>query len=149
MTIQPIPTLAVALFTLLGSPSESAASDCDGQPAVVRQAELLPTVVVGPPKSTEYPEPICSKCQVVIERSTSADGEDAAMLLLTYDDDQFPSLLGDIELTLLMFDDARKTLHLFDVSLACGEDLVVQLAADVGWSWTEVAYVWIRVQPST
>src|SRR5262245_5731763 len=67
-------TMVVACqLSLFGTPSH--ASDDAGT-----TAEPLPTVVVGPPRGIEYPQPICAKCKVVAERETAATGQSHGLL---------------------------------------------------------------------
>ncbi len=136
----------LALCSLLNSNSAIAWS-YGAEPGLVHEHEILPTVVVGPPTSTEYPEPICSKCRITVKRSGDPS-EDSGLFSLIYDDDVFPLLDANIQLTLALLDDEYVTVTLNDVHLSVGEEVAATLEAEEGWSWEDVSCVWVRVSPT-
>lgn len=143
------PFTAFMVMACLLNPTVATAWDGDeAQSAEAQDRDTLPTIVVGPPKSTEYPEPICSKCRVIVETNDETN-EDSATLSLRYDDDLVVSLDGNIDLTLLLLDDTRPTVQISNVPLTQGTEFIYEIASEPGWSWSDVAYIWVRVTPST
>lgn len=128
-------------FSLLGTPGEVDASTLEVEP--------LPTVLVGPPKSSEYPQPLCSKCKLLSERESTASGPSQGVVSLRYEDEHFPSFDGDIEVTVLLSDDTRYVETILDVSLDYGDQQTWILPDRAEFDWDDVELIWVELVPAT
>lgn len=129
-------------FVLLGTPGEAAAN-------MTNTVEHLPTTVVGPPRSSEYPQPICSKCKVVADRESTPNGDSWGILSLTYYDEVYSTFQGSIRVTALRYDETVYTLTILDVDLEEDEDMAWTLASGSGLSWLDVEHVWVEMLPAS
>lgn len=106
--------------------------------------EPIPTMLVASDDPTGYPDPICSKCTIIV----IADEDEAAAptragVLVSYPADA-PSFDGEIAVTLLLASGERRTLWLTDVRLDPGAEVELVAEADADWSWDQVRFVWLR-----
>lgn len=106
------------------------------------EQESIPTLLVGDGGSTEYPDPICSKCTIIVVEDEGSGGTQA-IVRVGYPLDA-PSFEGGIAVTVLLTTGERRTLWLSDVSLAPGDDLELVAEAGSSWSWGQVRFVWLR-----
>jgi len=134
-------TILACFFSLFGTPSQVEANTL--------AVERLPTVLVGPPKSSEYPHPLCSKCKLLAERDDTANGPSQGALLLRYEDEHIPSFEGDIEVTVLLSDDTRRVETIFDVELDYGDEVTWILPSRADFSWQDVELLWVELVPAT
>lgn len=125
---------------VLGASSEASAFTTTMEP--------IPTVVVGPTTS-EYPLPPCSKCKVVAERETNANGQTRGLLYLVYEDEIYEDFEGDIKLTMLLSNDTRYVEWILDVELSEDEEMTWVLPAPPQLSWLDVEIVWVELVPAT
>lgn len=129
-------------FSLLGQPSPAAAT-------MTVTVEHLPTVIVGPPKSSEYPQPICSKCKkVVVDRETE-NGDSWGRLSLEYYDEVYSTFEGSIQVTVLRYDETVYTFTIPEVDLEEEEEAEWTLPSGTELSWLDVEHVWIQMVPAT
>lgn len=128
-------------FALFGAPSPAQ--------ALTATMEPIPTVVVGPPRSSEYPQPLCSKCKVVAKRETTATGQTQGLLWLEYEDEAYQEdFEGDIEVTVLLSNDTQYVEMILDVNLSEGEVYTWDLPDPAQLSWLEVEIVWVELVPA-
>lgn len=125
-------TLATMLLTL---PLSNVA-------AATELGEPIPTLLVDSGGSTEYPDPICSKCTIIVVEDEESAGTQA-VVRIGYPVDA-PSFAGELEMTVLLTTGERRTLWLPDVSLAPGDALELVAEAGSDWSWDQVRFVWLR-----
>jgi hypothetical protein len=112
------------------------------------EREELPTVVVGPPASSEYPQPICSKCQkLVVARETTSQGTQA-FLSLVYDDEAYVTFDGEIELTVALLDGRSRVIVVPDVALTPLQEATWLLLAGTDWSWEDAEQVEVELVPA-
>lgn len=128
-------------FSLFGIPGQADANALAVEP--------LPTVLVGPPKSSEYPQPLCSKCKLLTGRESTASGPSQGAVSLRYEDEHFPSFEGDIEVTVLLPDDTRHVETIFDVELEYGEEMTWILPDRAEFEWDDVELLWVELVPAT
>jgi hypothetical protein len=128
-----------SLSTLLMAALSSTAT------TAIEAPEPIPIMLVGTDDTTAYPDPICSKCRIVLtEDSDSASS--TASVAITYPTDA-PGFAGDIGVTVWLESEQRSTLWLDDVSLEPGDDVELVARAGSDWSWHEVRFVWLRFVP--
>jgi hypothetical protein len=110
--------------------------------AAVEPIEPIPTMLVATSDPTEYPDPICSKCTIiVIEDEDSA--ESRADVRVAYPLGA-PSFVGEIAVTVWLENNERRTVWLTDVSLEPGDEVELVADAEEDWSWDQVRFVWLR-----
>lgn len=109
--------------------------------------EYLPTVVVGKPINSAYPQPICARCRLVAQRETTAAGDTQGLLSLTYREDAYPVFEGRIELTVLLYDETKHNETILDVVLGPGEHITWTLPSRASFSWRDVEHVWVEMVP--
>jgi hypothetical protein len=136
-------TILACFFSLFATPGQADANTLE------LELDHVPTVVVGPGKTSEYPQPLCSKCKLLAERETTATGESQGLLSLRYEDEVFPRFEGDIEVTLLLPDDTRYVETIFDVELDYGEEITWILPDRAEYSWHDVELLWVELVPAT
>jgi hypothetical protein len=129
--------LLACQFALLGTPSPAR--------ALTTTVEPIPTVVVGPPKSSEYPQPICSLCKIVAERETEDDGRTHGLLRIGYEDEVYEDFEGSIEITVLLSNNTRYVETIDDVVLYDGEVVTWDLPDPSQLSWLDVEHVWVEL----
>lgn len=113
--------------------------------AAVASIEPIPTMLIATDDPTGYPDPICSKCTIiVIEDETSAGAR--ADVRIAYPGDG-PGFVGEVAVIVALQNGERRTTSLSSVSLA--PDHEVELVAEAGsdWSWDRVRFVWLRFVP--
>lgn len=131
-----IKNLALALAALLTASIPTAAK------ATTDTLQPISSMLVATDDPTGYPDPICSKCTIiVVEDEESASTE--ANVRITYPVDA-PSFAGEISVTLLLTSGERRTLWLSAVKLAPGSEVELVAEADADWSWDQVRFVWLR-----
>lgn len=108
------------------------------------EQEPIPTMLVGDGNSTEYPDPICSKCTIIVVEDEDSAGTQA-IVRIGYPMDA-PRFEGGITMTVLLFTGERHTLWMPNVTLAPGDDLEQWAEAGADWSWEEVRFVWLRFE---
>lgn len=133
-------TMVVCQLALLGAPSDAN--------ALTTTVEPIPTVVVGPPKSSQYPQPICSICKLVAERETNATGQTRGLLFIAYEDEVYEDFEGTIEVTVLLSNDTRYVETILDVELSDGEEMTWVLQDPPQHSWLDVEHVWVELVPA-
>jgi hypothetical protein len=108
--------------------------------------EPVPALLVGTVEPIEFPDPICSKCTIIVIEDEASESSTAS-IAITYPADA-PAFSGSLEVMVLLEDEQRRTLWLDDVSLEPSE--AVALVADSGpdWTWREVCFVWLRFLPA-
>lgn len=115
-----------------------------------QEPEDIPTHLAMPSDLEEYPDPICLGCKIITRRPTSGGAEAPGLLSVAYDDDEHPTFVGDVVLTVLLRQaHERRVIVLDDVSFAHGQ--TAQLLVDPGedWSWGDVRAVWVELVPIT
>lgn len=102
----------------------------------------IPSMLVATEEPNEYPDPICSKCTIVVVEDEDSTGT-RADVWIEYPEDA-PHFVGEVELTVELTSGERRTLWLSHVRLQPGD--VVELVAEAGldWSWTRARFVWLR-----
>lgn len=129
-------TCALALAALLTASVPTAASASS-----TSSSEPIPTMLVAVDDPTHYPDPICSKCTIIVVEDEESAGTEASVRI-TYPVDA-PSFAGEINVKLLLSTGETRTLWLSAVKLAPGSE--VELVADSDdWSWDQVRFVWLR-----
>lgn len=108
-------TMVVCQLALLGAPSPAQ--------ALATTVEPIPTDVVGPPKSSQYPQPICSICKVEASRETNSFNQTRGLLFIAYEDEVYEDFEGEIEVTLLLSDDSQYVQTILDVELSDDEEM--------------------------
>ena len=128
-------TSSTLLMAMLASPATTA----------IEAPDPIPTMLVATDDPTGYPDPICSKCKiVVVEDEGSASS--AASVAIVHPMDA-PEFAGDIEVTVWLESEQRRTVWLDDVSLEPGDDVELVAPAGADWSWWQVRFVWLRFVP--
>jgi hypothetical protein len=113
--------------------------------ASVESIEPIPTMLVAADDPTEYPDPICSKCKIIVLEDESSAGA-RGYLRVAYPADA-PSFVGEIHVTVWLESDERRTLWISDVELEPGDEQELVVDAESDWSWDEVRFVWLRFVP--
>jgi len=126
---------ALALMTTV-LPSTAAATE---------PVRPISTMLVGKGDSSEYPDPICSKCTIIVVEDETTAGE-RADLRITYPTD-VAAFEGEIEVIVLLESGSRRKLWLSNVRLAPGDELELVAEAEADWSWDEARFVWLRFVP--
>lgn len=103
--------------------------------------EPIPTMLVATDDPTGYPDPICSKCTIIVVEDEESAGAEAGVHI-TYPVDA-PSFEGEINVKLLLSTGETRTLWLSAVKLAPGSELELVAESD-DWSWDQVRFVWLR-----
>lgn len=130
-------SIELALAALLLSPSlSSVATATEGEAPI-------PTLLVAG-GSTEYPDPICSKCTIIVVEDEESAGTQA-IVRIGYPVDA-PRFEGGIAMTVLLTTGERRTLWLPDVILAPGDAIERWAEAGSDWSWQGVRFVWLRFE---
>jgi hypothetical protein len=129
----------LALATLLASSMPAAAH---ATTATEPTLEPIPVMLVATDDPTGYPDPICSKCKIIVIEDEASAGTEAGVRI-AYPTDA-PSFAGDLSVTVLLASGERRTLWLSHVRLDPSAE--VELVAEAGddWSWDEVRFVWLR-----
>lgn len=109
--------------------------------ATMEDPEPLPFMVVAAPLA-EYPDPMCSKCILVMEKKQQSGGAQAD-LLIAYPNDE-NSFEGDIEVSVLLTNGAYKTVWVNDVKLDPSDEAQFTVNAGSTWSWDNARFVWLR-----
>jgi hypothetical protein len=130
-----IKNLALALAALLTASIPTAAKATD-------TLQPISSMLVATDDPTGYPDPICSKCTIIVVEDEESAGTDASVRI-TYPVDA-PRFDGEISVTLLLSSGERRTLWLSAVQLAPGSEVELVAEAEADWSWNEVRFVWLR-----
>jgi hypothetical protein len=130
----------VALALLIATAPSTAAAAAD----TIEGREPIPTMLVTTGDSTQYPDPICSKCIIIVTEDDDEGADGArADVRVGYPTDA-PPFAGQIGVTVWLQSDERRTVWLSDVTLAPGDAVELEAAAEVDWSWDQVRFVWLR-----
>ncbi len=113
--------------------------------AAIASFEPIPTMLVATDDPTKYPDPICSKCKIIVVEDESSAGT-TADVRITYPGDA-PRFVGEIEVTVWLHNGQQRTLWLSDVSLAPSSEVELVAEADSDWSWDQVRFVWLGFLP--
>lgn len=106
---------------------------------------MIPILLVLLGATPEYPDPVCSKCSIILREDASAPPEEpGAILEIEYPEDE-PAFAGTIELTVWLKNDQTPDLSLTDVTLAPGAE--AKLAIDASLDWDEARFAWLRFVP--
>lgn len=113
--------------------------------AAAATLEPIPTMLVATDDPTGYPDPICSKCTIIVIEDEDSAGT-RADVRIAYPGDG-PGFEGAIDVTVLLHTGVRRTETLSCVTLEPGD--AVELVAEAGpdWSWDQVKFVWLRFVP--
>lgn len=112
--------------------------------------EVIPTHLVLPADPEEYPDPICLGCKIITRRPASSATDDHGVLSVAYVDDERPTFVGDVVLTVFLVEtQERRVTGVFDVTLV--DDQTVELLVPPGedWSWGDVQAVWVELLPTS
>jgi len=131
-----IKNLALALAALLTASIPTAAK------ATTDTLQPISSMLVATDDPTGYPDPICSKCTIIVVEDEESAGLEASVRI-TYPVDA-PRFDGEISVTLLLTSGERRTLWLSAVKLAPGSEVELVAEADADWSWDQVRFVWLR-----
>lgn len=132
-----IKNLALALAALLTASIPTAA-----KATTITTLEPISSMLVATDDPTGYPDPICSKCTIIVVEDEESAGMEASVRV-TYPVDA-PSFDGEISVTLLLSSGERRTLWLSAVKLAPGSEVELVAEAEADWSWDQVRFVWLR-----
>lgn len=126
-------------FALLGAsmPTLAAAPD--------PVSDSIPTMLVGTIEPTHYPDPICSKCSILVSEDEQSDGS-RADIHIAYPVDA-PRFIGDIEVTVGLRGGSRRVLWLSDLTFEPGDERELVAVAAMDWSWADTEFVWLRFVP--
>ncbi len=127
-------------FALIGAPSPAH--------AFTTSVEPIPTDVVGPPKSSQYPQPICNICKVEASSETSSSNQTRGLLFISYEDEVYTSFEGSIELTVLLSNDTQYVETITGVELSEDEEVTWVLPNPPQLSWLDVEHVWVELVPA-
>lgn len=126
-------------FALLGAPSPAHA---------LTTVDPIPTDVVGPPKSSQYPQPICNICKVEASRETNSSNQTRGLLFIGYEDEVYEDFEGSIKLTVLLSNDTQYVEMIYDVELSEDEEMTWVLPDPPQLSWLDVEEVWVELVPA-
>lgn len=116
--------------------------------AFTTSVEPIPTDVVGPPKSSQYPQPICNICKVEASSETSSSNQTRGLLFIAYEDEVYTSFEGSIELTVLLSNDTQYVETIYGVELSEDEEVTWVLPNPPQLSWLDVEHVWVELVPA-
>jgi hypothetical protein len=137
----------MVLAALVGGPGMAPPATEASKMATVSEDD--PAWIVVPRDPVEYPDPICLGCKVVAKttKATSSGETDAGgVVTLTYLDDDHPTFVGDVVLTILLLDaEEPRTVVIDDVALSNGRTFECIVAAGLDWTWDEVEVVWVEL----
>ena len=132
-------TLALAALMTLSTCPGTAKATGD-----IEVSKSIPTMLVAMDEPTGYPDPICSKCKiVVVEEEGSA--QQRAELRIEYPTDA-PSFEGDVGVTVSLASGSRRTVWISNVRLAPGAAVELVAEAEPDWAWDRVRFVWLRFE---
>jgi len=112
---------------------------------VLETFEPIPIMLVATDDPTGYPDPICSKCKIVVTEDEGS-ASSTASVAITYPADA-PEFVGSIGVTVWLESEHPRMLWLDDVSLAPGDDVELVAPAGSDWSWRQARFVWLRFLP--
>lgn len=107
--------------------------------------EPIPTMLVATDDPTGYPDPICSKCTIIVIEDEDSAGA-RAELHLAYPTDG-PGFTGVITVNVALENAERHTAWIEDVGLEADDEALLVVEAGEGWSWSEVQFVWLTFVP--
>jgi hypothetical protein len=125
---------AILALLLAAAPTTAAAT--------VISLEPIPTMLVATDDPTGYPDPICSKCKIIVVEDEDSAGE-RADVHIAYPGDG-PEFVGYIGLTVWLDTNEPRTMWLSNVSLAPNTEVELVAEANADWSWDEVRFVWLK-----
>lgn len=141
---------SMILAGLLGGPG-MAPPATEASP-MATASEDAPAWIVVSRDPIEYPDPICLGCKVPAKTTTatSANENDAGRVVtLTYLDEDHPTFVGDVVLTILLLDSEEpRTVVIDDVELANGRTFECIVSHGLDWTWGEVEVVWVELVPA-
>jgi hypothetical protein len=116
--------------------------------ALTTTVEPIPTDVVGPPKSSQYPQPICNICKVEAASETSSSGQTRGLLFIAYEDEVYEAFEGSIKLTVLLSNHTQHVEMIYDVELSEDEEMTWFLPPPPQLSWLDVEHVSVELVPA-
>lgn len=102
-------------------------------------------MIVGPPRSSELPTPICSQCKLATKIGTNTAEEGQLTLSLVYKDDIFEDFVGNIKVAVILSDDTTYIEVIDDVKLSAGEKVLWELPNPARLSWLDVEHVEVEL----
>ena len=85
--------------------------------ALTTTVEPIPTDVVGPPRNSQYPQPICNICKVEAASETNSSNQTRGLLFITYEDEVYEDFEGSIKLKVLLSNDTQYVETISDVDI--------------------------------
>lgn len=125
---------------LLGAPSPAH--------ALTTTVDPIPTEVVGPPRNSQYPQPICNICKVEAASETNSSNQTRGLLFIAYQDEVYEDFEGSIKLTVLLSNDTQYVETISNVELSEDEEMTWELPNPPQHSWLDVEYVWVELVPA-
>lgn len=113
--------------------------------AATETIEPIPTMLVATDDPIDYPDPICSKCKIIVIEDEGASTS-RADILVSYPTDT-PGFEGRVEVTVALEGNELRTVVLDGVTLEPGDEEQLVADAGLGWSWDRVGFVWLRFVP--
>lgn len=108
--------------------------------------EPIPTMLVATDDPTGYPDPVCSKCKIIVVEDEASQGAHADVRIAY--PGEGPGFEGLVTLTVWLESGEYRTVWLSDVSLAPGDEVELVAAAGTDWSWETARFVWLRFVPT-
>jgi hypothetical protein len=141
---------SMVLAGLVGAPGMAPPAPEASKMATVSEDDPAWIVVSRDP--AEYPDPICLGCKVVAKttKATSSDETDAGRAVtLTYLDEDHPTFVGDVVLTIFLLDaEEPRTVVIDDVALSNDRTFECIVSEGLDWTWDEVEVVWAELVPA-
>jgi hypothetical protein len=125
---------------LLGAPSPAQ--------ALTPTVEPIPTDVMGPPRNSQYPQPICNICKVEASSETNSSHQTRGLLSISYEDEVYEDFEGSIKLTVLLSNNTQYVEMIYGVELSDGEEMTWVLPDPAQHSWLDVEHVWVELVPA-
>jgi hypothetical protein len=110
--------------------------------ATTETLDPIPTMLVATDDTTGYPDPICSKCTIIVVEDEGSAGTQASVRI-AYPVDA-PSFAGEIAATVLLTSGEQRELWLSSVRLEPGAEVELVAEAESDWSWNQVRFVWLQ-----
>ena len=111
----------------------------------IEALEPIPTMLVATDDPSGYPDPICSKCKIIVVEDEGSASSTASVAIVY--PPGAPEFAGSIGVTVWLESAERRTVWLDDVSLEPGDDVELVASAEADWSWRQVRFVWLRFVP--
>ena len=110
--------------------------------------DAIPTKLVAPIDPQGFPDPICSRCQIRTQKTTSSSSRDQATISIFYVGEAGAERVGDVVISVLLHDGRRSLAAVVPVRLVDHELWWSEVDSGPGWSWDDVASVWIELEPA-